>query len=92
MTVNQTKCKADDDLEASVWVNYMNQNEYNLRFTIQENEESINFLDLMLKGVVCDMKVEVELWRKPISRNSLRNAASCYPRLAIYAALKRRIY
>ncbi|XP_053552202.1 uncharacterized protein LOC128643241 [Bombina bombina] len=75
---------SEADLE---FVEGINQNKMGLKFTFETQLNEINFLDVTLSGTL-EGKVKTNLYRKPISGNSLLHARSCHPKHVLYAIAK----
>lgn len=60
------------------FLEYINSNDLNLRFTGLWDSVSINFLDITLRGDPTTSKVNTSLFRKPNSGITLLRADSCH--------------
>uniref|UniRef100_A0A803JJ97 Helix-turn-helix domain-containing protein n=1 Tax=Xenopus tropicalis TaxID=8364 RepID=A0A803JJ97_XENTR len=67
----------DTESTFSQFVDHLNNNELNLKFTSNFSSTNITFLDLELRGF--GTHIETDTYRKPCSGNSLLRADSCHP-------------
>ncbi|XP_075460474.1 uncharacterized protein LOC142497064 isoform X2 [Ascaphus truei] len=67
-----------DESSLKSFVNTLNTNDLNIRFTYEHNINCISFLDLLLY-IDHDMTIQSQIFRKPNSRNTLLSAKSCHP-------------
>lgn len=67
-----------DQTQANQFLNYINDNEFNLRFTMVYNQSEINFLDLTLEGTNGGV-INIAPYRKPTATNATLMATSCHP-------------
>lgn len=64
--------------QAISFVDYINNNNLNLKFTFEYNCTTITFLDVLLTGNI-DTGVIISPYRKSTAANSVLLATSCHP-------------
>ncbi|OCT94642.1 hypothetical protein XELAEV_18012324mg [Xenopus laevis] len=67
-----------DELSFTTFVQKLNQNKLNLKFTSEYRPKTIEFLDVKL--MVVDKEIQTTIFRKPCSGNTLLHATSCHPK------------
>ncbi|XP_053575255.1 leucine--tRNA ligase, cytoplasmic [Bombina bombina] len=65
-----------DNNTVDTFIDFMNDNQYNLSFTAQSSTTKINFLDLLIE--VDQDKILTSTYRKPLARNTILQADSCH--------------
>lgn len=66
-------------VQAEVFVQYMNSNNSNFKFTHIFHETKVHFLDITLEGDMTN-GVVISPYRKSMSRNATLLATSCHPK------------
>lgn len=72
---------SDEQFSMEAWLDYLNNNDLNLRFTGHYDSKSIEFLDVELLG--SNNEVTSNLFRKPTAGNVLLRADSGHPKHTI---------
>ncbi|XP_041420379.1 uncharacterized protein LOC121394196 [Xenopus laevis] len=67
-----------DEMSFITFVQKLNQNELNLKFTSEYRSKTIEFLDVKL--MVVDKEIQTTIFRKSCSGNTLLHATSCHPK------------
>lgn len=71
--------------EAVAFVDELNDNQYNLKFTSTMHKEALEFLDVNVTVNRKEKKLESSLFRKSTAGNSLLYATSCHPKNLIHS-------
>ncbi|OCT79926.1 hypothetical protein XELAEV_18026740mg [Xenopus laevis] len=67
-----------DELSFLAFVQELNLNKLNLRFTSEYRQETIEFLDIKIMSV--NKVIHTTIYRKPCSGNTLLHVSSCHPK------------
>lgn len=76
-------------LPLQLFLDYIKENDLNLKFTGTWNKDCVDFLDIRLRGDKESGKVVSSLYRKTLPGNTILRANSCHPKHTILAILRR---